>query len=442
MEDMREDQIASTCLIFPFSKVNANAISALVASIDVDPYLSQLKILFPKLNQNPDEIKNRLKKFRKVCLAFSLFSTQLDQVTKQIKDYRNALKDKELLVIAGGPHPMGDPFSMLINGTDIVCTTEGELVIREVMKNFIDGKDLKNVLGIAYLDNNKIVTKNSKPKLINLDDFPPFSIKHNLIRPIEITRGCAWNCRFCQIRSRGLPVRHRSVSQVVKYVKHTVEYFHKRRPDIRFISPNALSYGADDGKTLKLNVVEDLLNQIKKIIGEEGKIYFGSFPSEVRPETITEESVKLLKKYTNVKKIIVGGQSGSNNVLNFSDRGHTVEETERAVKMLIDTGFDVDVDIIFGLPGETEEDVQKTLAHINYLTDIGATIHSHTFMPLVGTPFASKPAGTVSQLYLPVISNLQEDRKLSGFHVKQAKEAKNMAKRKLDNNEYKKNRIK
>ncbi|MFV2013913.1 MAG: TIGR04013 family B12-binding domain/radical SAM domain-containing protein [Candidatus Heimdallarchaeota archaeon] len=437
MEDLIGDELSKSCLIFPFSKINANAISALVASLDIHPILQDLDILFPPFHDDPLFIVDSIKPYTKIILAYSLFSTQLDLVSKKIDEYRSMIVNKDLLVIAGGPHPMGDPFSMLSNGTDIVCVTEGEVVIRDILLRFIEGKKVEEALGIAYLNEQGNLERTKKPELINLDDFPPFSYKHRLIRPIEITRGCAWNCRFCQIRSRGIPVRHRSIEVILRYVKLTVDHFYKRRPDIRFISPNALSYGSLDGRKLQLDQVEKLLSGIKQIIGEEGKIYFGSFPSEVRPETITLESVAILKKYTNVEKIIVGGQSGSNSILNFSERGHTVQETERAVKLLIDNGFNVDVDIIFGLPGETDDDVKQTLIHIKYLTDIGATIHSHTFLPLVGTPFASKPGGKINPLYLPVINNLQNSHRLSGFHNKQEKEAEIMAKRREQEKELK-----
>ena len=169
--------------------------------------------------------------------------------------------------------------------------------------------------------------------------------------------------------------------------------------------------------------------EIRELIGKDGKIYFGSFPSEVRPETITKESVRILKKYTNVEKIIVGGQSGSDRVLAKSDRGHSVTETEDAVQLLLNAGFQVDVDIIFGLPGEEEEDVTKSIAHMKVLTEMGATIHSHTFLPLAGTPFASKSPGKINSKYLPVITDLQTKRQLSGFHIKQEREAKKIADR-------------
>ncbi len=429
MEIFSRGDLKNSVLIFPFSRTNANAISVLLASLDTHPILQHLPILLPNLNSDLKLLDDQITEYSIVILAFSVYSTQVDFVRQKIVEYRRYLSQKNLIVIAGGPHAIGDPVSMLLNGADIVCTGEGELVIREIIQKFVMNLQFHNVLGIAFLNKQGKIIRNKKSPLINLDDFPPFSNKHQLIRPIEITRGCAWNCRFCQIRSRGVPVRHRSINHILEYIKLTISYFNMRRPDIRFISPNALSYGSIDGKTLQLSQIELLLKSIREIIGKEGKIYFGSFPSEVRPETITEESVKILKKYTNVEKIIVGGQSGSDKVLEQSDRGHTVCETEKAVQLLLKVGFQVDVDIIFGLPGEKEEDISETIKHMQTLTEMGATIHSHTFLPLAGTPFGSKPPGTIKDLYLPVISDLQSKRKLSGFHVKQEKEAKKIADR-------------
>ncbi len=52
------------------------------------------------------------------------------------------------------------------------------------------------------------------------------------------------------------------------------------------------------------------------------------------------------------------------------------------------------VDFIFGLPGETPADRELTLAAIQRLTEMGATINSHFFMPLPGAP----PAGQESEI--------------------------------------------
>lgn len=422
------EELKNCCLIFPFSRINANAISVLLASLDIHPILKSLKVILPNQKTKPDEI-NGLQDIQSIILAFSVFSTQFEDVIYSVKQYRSFFKNKRLFIVAGGPHPIGDPKSMLENGVDIVCTGEGESIFSKIILNHLTGLNMKNILGIAYLNEENNIVKTLKPPPINLDDFPPFSIKHKLIRPIEITRGCAWKCRFCQVRNNGTRIKHRSIHQIIKYVRITIEYFSRRRPDIRFISPNALSYASSDGKIVNLVKLEELLLKIREIIGEHGNIYFGSFPSEIRPETISKESVALLSKYTNAKKIKIGGQSGSNQVLKHIARGHDVEETERAAKLLIDAGFEVDVDIIFGLPSEAVDDVDLTISHIHRLIQLGASIHSHTFMPLVGSPFASKFPGKIHPKYLDLIKELQQKRKLSGFHVKQEKEAEKMSNR-------------
>ncbi len=418
-------------VIFPYHPTNGNAISALIASIETDVDLQNVEIVVPKLNSEPQEVVSRIPPENIIVLAVSLFSVQFSKYERLVRRYREVARDRQLLVVAGGPHPTGDPFSTLNSISDIVCIGEGELTIRDIVKNARNGR-IKEVHGIAYLNEKGLVERTPRQPQIDLDDFPPFSVKHKLIRPIEITRGCAWKCRFCQIRNRGLPVRHRSPEIVAEYVKITTEHFKDRRPDIRFISPNALSYGAPDGKTLNLERVRELLEKVREVIGEEGKIYFGSFPSEVRPETLTDESVELLRKYSDSTSIIIGGQSGSKKILELSDRGHTPEETIRGARLLLNAGFEVMVDIIFGLPGEEDEDVEETIEHMRKLTQMGAKIHSHTFLPLVGTPFASKEPGVIADRYKQELPLLQGKGMLKGQHNKQEREAKELAQRRKE----------
>ena len=64
------------------------------------------------------------------------------------------------------------------------------------------------------------------------------------------------------------------------------------------------------------------------------------------------------------------------------------------------------MDFIFGLPNETEEDVQKTLKVVDDLTKLGAKIHAHTFIPLPGTPFQYKKPTKLSKDLKKQISNL------------------------------------
>jgi B12-binding domain/radical SAM domain protein len=424
-----KSKILKACLIFPFSKINANGISALVASLDVHEELQNLDLYFPELNTSIEVIADEiLNKYEFFILAVSVYTTQLEKYRKYIRSFKEMFSSKQFLVLAGGPHSTGDPLSMLLNGADISCIGEGEQVIRDVIISFLSNQDYSIVKSIAYLKGQQIIKTNKAPPL-DLEDYPPFSVKHKIFRPIEITRGCAWKCRFCQIRSNGRPVRHRSIEQIIEYVKYTMKFFEGKRIDIRFISPNALSYGSLDGKTLNLSYLQKMLQTVRDVLGDSNMIYFGSFPSEVRPETITPKSVKLLKKFTNSKTIILGGQSGSDKVLLESDRGHLPEDTLKAAKLLIDSGFKVDVDIIFGLPGEEEEDINLTIDHMKELVDLGVRIHSHTFMPLVGTPFASKEPGKIHENYKIFLPTLHQGDQIKGQHQSQMNHAQDMATR-------------
>jgi B12-binding domain/radical SAM domain protein len=158
---------------------------------------------------------------------------------------------------------------------------------------------------------------------------------------------------------------------------------------IRFISPDAFAYGSD-GRGLALDKVAALLKGTRAILGEKGQIFFGTFPSEVRPDHVTRETIELTRRYATNKRLVIGAQSGSARMLKVIRRGHTVEDIYRAAELAAAYGFSADVDFIFGLPGETEKDAELTLKVIEDLVALGARIHAHTFMPLPQTPFAGE----------------------------------------------------
>ena len=65
------------------------------------------------------------------------------------------------------------------------------------------------------------------------------------------------------------------------------------------------------------------------------------------------------------------------------------------MRLGIQEGFRINVDMIFGMPGEGPADVERPLALARELADLGARIHAHTFMPLPGTPWRDAPPGDV-----------------------------------------------
>ncbi len=93
-----------------------------------------------------------------------------------------------------------------------------------------------------------------------------------------------------------------------------------------------------------------------------------------RPDYINEEIISILKNYT-VKAVELGIQSTSDKVLSFSKRGHTCEDSKRAVSMLCENGFYTVGQMMVGLPGATAEDEIKTAVDIAEFGASGSRIY-------------------------------------------------------------------
>jgi B12-binding domain/radical SAM domain protein len=295
-------------------------------------------------------------------------------------------------LIAGGPHASGDPRQTLNMGFDVVVVGEGEKSLPKLLTALLDGTDLGQIRGLAYQSGSEMRFTGRSERVENLDDYPPFAERFGLFSSIEITRGCPCACRFCQTTFLlGGRMRHRSIENVVKWVEGSKR---RDRPEIRFVTPDAFAYGSEDGKQIRLDLLAEMLTAVNGIVGRE-HTYIGSFPSEARPESVSPEAVELVRRLAANDNLVIGAQSGSQRMLDLSHRGHTAEDIYRAVGITLDAGLIANVDFIFGMPGETEEDQALTRKVIEDLAAIGARIHSHVFMPLAGTPWADASPGDV-----------------------------------------------
>ena len=413
--------MTDTCLIFPGIRANMNAISVLTGAVEEKGHHPNYPVHVEKEPQFLQRVKWAMKHYKKVIVGFSFFSIQVPK----IKEYLSVIKEMDLnqrvLTIAGGPHCRGHPIGSLKLGFDAVVSGEGEITLNEFINKVENDEDWTKTPGIHYLEDNE-ARFNPPPKLIDLNDYPPFSVKQGLFRPLEITRGCSYACTFCETRLS--KVRHRNVDNVAHYVRIMADRGLKQ---VRFISPNALSYGSPGGRSVNLEQLESMLSTVKRILGPEGKVFFGSFPSEVRPEFVSEEAVKILKKYVSNTNILVGAQSGSNALLKNIKRGHDAEVVINAVEILVKFGFEPRVDVIFGLPGETLEAAMETIYLMKKLIKLGAKIHVHTFMPLVGTPLQRAPAGRVHPKIRKILYRLAGEGRVYGQWETQEKIAQQLA---------------
>jgi B12-binding domain/radical SAM domain protein len=334
---------------------------------------------------------------RQPCEGIMIYSFATPQASHIFRDVEQS-KTRSVF-IAGGPHPSACPEETL-RYFDYVVIGEGEETLPELIDVLQNGGDISSVRGIAFRKNNRIILT-EKREHADLNNYPPFDpcAMHS---SIEITRGCPFNCAYCQTPCLfGHRMRHRSIDIISKYAAFL--------GDVRFTSPNAFAYGSD-GIHPRSEKIEALLRALPR-----GRIFFGTFPSEVRPEFITDKLLELVSAYCANSTINMGGQSGSQRVLDRINRGHTVADIVVGAEKCLQHGFTPIVDFIFGLPDENEDDQLETLKLIKWLTGKGAKIHSHYFMPLPGTALEKTAPAPLSGHVDKVMGELALHGKATGW---------------------------
>lgn len=408
-----------------YTKPNKYSFNAIAGALETDVYFDNLSIYF--INKEKDlipSLDNIIDQHDFVVLGVSFFTTQLWDIKNVVTQLKTKYSNK-LIYIAGGPHPSGDPLGTVKMGFDVVVRGEGEGAIKDIMKAIDNDSEWSSIKGIAYIDKDHKYQYTGRRSYINLDDYPPFAVKNQKFGPIEITRGCPYVCHFCQTpRLFGTKLRHRSIARICDYVSIMKS---KNLTDIRVITPNSFSYGSIDGKTVDVPKLRELLSAIRAIIGDTGRIFFGSFPSEVRPEHVTEETLNLVLEYANNDNLVIGGQSGSQRILDLCHRGHSVADIYNSVRLTLNAGLKANVDFIFGLPGETADDAYETVIVMNDLVEMGAIIHTHTFMPLPQTPYENSKPGHIDDDLRKIINKLVSTKAAYGNWREQEKIAKKMA---------------
>ncbi len=377
-------------IVLRCQRINRYSFLALVASIERFCSLDSIPILWvssTKVEEVLHTLTQALNHTPKVLVAYSIMTQQWERVRHEVSVVGNHPRRKDLFLLAGGPHATGDPNKTLMQGFDAVCAGEGEETFPQVLLSLHAGAFPENVRGLFLRKNDRIhfTGKTIGPAW---ERTPALPFRTGKFGPIEISRGCPFGCKYCQTPLlKGRVMRHRSVEAVLEAVEH-MTLFGKR--DLRFITPNAMAYGSADGFSCNEAALERLLSSARSALPRNGRVFFGTFPSEVRPEFVTRENVRLIHEICHNKHIVLGAQSGDRHMLEAMRRRHDVETVARACEIISSEGLIPIVDFILGLPDERTDQMLATLDLMERLTRLGALAHLHHFMPLPGTPWASR----------------------------------------------------
>ena len=285
--------------------------------------------------------------------------------------FRDEIAGADCITIVGGPHATAC-YREVAGYADYVIVGEGEYTLPLLLCEIEAGMSGR-IPGVATGSWYEPARTS-----VRLDAYPAFS---DLKGYIEISRGCPFACGYCQTpHIFGHCMRHRSIDEIARFAD--------RHMQARFVTPNAFAYGSD-GIHPRFDKIKKLLERLRH------QVFFGTFPSEVRPEFICSESLDLVTDYCTNTKLHFGAQSGSDAVLAELHRGHTIADAIRAAELCHERGITPVVDFIVGFPFESDADQELTVEAIKTVARIGH-VHLHRFIPLPGTPLA----GTHARLLL------------------------------------------
>lgn len=297
-------------------------------------------------------------------------------------------RDRGCTVVAAGSDATDQAETYLGQGAHFVLLGEGEHTLGELMDRLTGKNDitLDSILGLALRDPNnsgRTVRTPRRPDIRDLDalPFPAWDLIHipryrsiwyqrhgyysmNMVT----TRGCPYHCNWCAKPIWGQRYNSRSPENVVaelKWLKDTYKPDHIWfADDIMGLKPRWLERFADLVEEHRAHVPFKSLNRVDLLL---------------RGDTI-----EALKR-AGAKTIWVGAESGSQKILDAMEKGTQVEQIYQAAARLKAAGVEVGFFLQFGYPGETREDIEKTLQMVRdcHPDDIGMSVS----YPLPGTKF-------------------------------------------------------
>jgi len=180
---------------------------------------------------------------------------------------------------------------------------------------------------------------------------------------------CPTRCLYCSFTAYSLEQYKNKVSL---YLKALLREFQYARNFADRFNIESIYIGGGTPTSLSEEELEFLLSNVKGCFKKPME-----FTVEAgRPDTITREKLRILKKY-DVDRISVNPQSMNQKTLELIGRKHTVEDFINAFKMAREEGHqNINTDLILGLPGENNEDIFRTFEKIYELDPESVTVHT------------------------------------------------------------------
>lgn len=320
-------------------------------------------------------------RFRPDIIGFGFFSMHYFEVKKAVAVAREASRAAGLrpLLIAGGIHASVEPMGTLRElGFDYSFVGEGDIGLLRLAA----GDDPSSVQGVVSAAS---TSTQSGEHIRSLDalpfpdwslcdfrfySYPSFAkVKVRETRSLDLMmgRGCPYKCAFCAYNALSA-VRFYSSGYLVDQIEQMV----------RDYQVGGL-YFTDS--TVGNN--RRLLREFCELMIRRGLAERVEWYGNIRPNQVNEELLKLMWR-AGCRFLLYGFESASQRMLDLMVKGLDVGANYRAVELHNRLRFPYHASMVFGYPGEHEEDL---LASIEFLRWSEApSIGVNWYVPLPGSP--------------------------------------------------------
>lgn len=324
-------------------------------------------------------IRNEIEDKKIDVVATGGLSFQYNTVRRVVEAAKKV--SREIVTIVGGGIISGDPEPAMeaLEYADYGVYGEGEVTINELCFALENGHEFSEVDGIIFRKGNSFVKTKPRKEIEDLDsipwpDYEGFEIEKYLrSTPPGISglnkqntffmlasRSCPYNCTFC-FHTAGRKYRQRSMDSFFAELDYMISKY-----PIEFICL------ADELFARTLPRVKEFCERIKK--------YNIRWWAQFRVDDITPELLAILKD-GRCEVMSFGLESADNGILKSMRKGTTVEQIERTLKRVYDSGISFEGAFIFGDIEETCETAENTLRWWREHSEYRITLNLITVYP-------------------------------------------------------------
>jgi anaerobic magnesium-protoporphyrin IX monomethyl ester cyclase len=298
-------------------------------------------------------ISHEIRKRKPDIVGIQTFSFTLVDVLLVAKTVKEV--DETINVVLGGHHASIYPEeSINFPEVDFIVCGEGEIPFTALIQDITNPQALKTVPGLVY-SKGKTTMTGGNPLIESLDALPfparhltPYKkyysllAKRNPITTMMTSRGCPYNCLFCERPHLGKVFRARSAGNVVDEMEECTS-----------LGINEL-FLYDDTFTIDRKRVLKICDEIL-----ERGLDIG-WDIRTRVDNVDKELLENLKK-AGCERIHYGVEAGTPEILAVLRKGITLEQAKKAFNMTREAGIKTLAYFMIGSPRETKSQILKTI---------------------------------------------------------------------------------